>query len=160
MCNNRTIHINCTISFHFSATAYMTKFKEFKRFNNSLQAFWKFPKYVPDHFQLSIQCKYICKRSYDFYDKAVLPPSETTFTFSGLAPGSQCDFTLKAVYNPASIDHGIQVSYLTLPSSKIRLTKQVQFIPIESELIQVWIEKQVCMKPKQSRLCFHLYTSF
>ena len=106
----------------------MTDFEEFKRFNNSLQAFWKIPTYIADHFQLSLQCKYVCKNNYHLRDEVVLRSNVTSFTFSGLAPGIQCDFTLKAVYNPASIDGGIQVSYLTLPASKIRLTEQIQMI--------------------------------
>ena len=64
-------------------------------------------------------CKYECNDQTYLVNKTILPPNETCFTITGLAPGSQCDFTLKAVYNPANInDDGIHESYMTLPTSK------------------------------------------
>ena len=70
-------------------------------------------------FEITATCKYGCINGQIYLiNKTVLPPTETSFTFNGLAPGSQCDFTLKAVYNPASIDDGITVTYMALPASK------------------------------------------
>ena len=62
---------------------------------------------------------YNCSNSQIYLEsKEIIAPNETSFTFGGLAPGSQCDFTLKAVYNPASLDNGISVAYMVLPASK------------------------------------------
>ena len=69
--------------------------------------------------EITATCKYNCINGQIYFvNKTVLSPDETSFTFTGLAPGSQCDFTLKAVYNPASIDNGISVTYTVLPASK------------------------------------------
>ena len=107
------------------ATARVTQFEGFKRLSNSLEAFWKLPYFPVHHFQLSLQCKYICKTDYDYYNEVNLLGNITSFLFSGLAPGIQCDVTLKAVYNPASIDGGIHVSYVTLPASERRHVRTI-----------------------------------
>ena len=108
----------------------MTQFEPFERLSSSLEAFWKSPIYPVDHFQLSLQCKYICKSDYHYHKKVILPWFQTSFLFSGLAHGIQCDATLKAVYNPASIDGGIHVSYVTLPASEKRLTTKCNCIHV------------------------------
>ena len=112
----------------FEATATMTQFKGFERSSNSLEAFWKSPYFPVHHFQLSIQCKYICNKDYHYDNEVILLGNITSFLFSGLAHGVQCDVTLKAVYNPASIDGGIHVSYVTLPASEKRLTTKCSCI--------------------------------
>ena len=64
-------------------------------------------------------CKYDCEKGQTYLlNETVLAPNETSFTLTGLVPGSLCEFTLKAVYNPASIDKGISVTYMVLPASK------------------------------------------
>ena len=64
-------------------------------------------------------CKYACEIGGIYLvNKTALAPNETSFILAGLVPGSQCKFTLKAVYNPASIDRGISVTYTVLPASK------------------------------------------
>ena len=95
----------------------MTKFEEFHHFENSIRAQWKKPHYSPMKWEIIATCKYECNDQIYLVNKTVLLPIETTLTFFGLASGSQCDFTLKAVYNPASIDEGISVPYMILPAS-------------------------------------------
>ena len=64
-------------------------------------------------------CKYNCENGRIYLvNETVLPPNETSFTLTSLVPGSKCEFTLKAVYNPASMDKGISVIYMVLPASK------------------------------------------
>ena len=77
--------------------------------------------------ELIATCKYDCKdgRIY-LVRKTVLTPNETSFTLTRLEPGSQCKITLKAVYNPASIDKGITVTYMVLPTSKTYSCVHVQ----------------------------------
>ena len=64
-------------------------------------------------------CKYDCENGQIYLvNQTLLGPMETTFTLTDLAPGSECEFTFKAVFNPASIDKGISVTYMVLPASK------------------------------------------
>ena len=103
----------------YLATSLVTEFKDFKRFNNSLQAFWKKTVHPAMRLEIVVKCKYNCENSEVYrVNEAALGPNETSFTLADLVPGSQCKFTLKAVYNPASMDKGISVTYLVLPASK------------------------------------------
>ena len=97
----------------------LTDFEEFKRFNNSIQAFWRKTVYPSMRLEIVAICKYDCENGQMYLvNKTVLDPNETSFTLTGLVPGSKCEFTLKAVYNPASMDEGISVTYMVLPASK------------------------------------------
>ena len=108
----------CIFSQLTTATSLMTSFQEFTRAERSIQACWKELIYPATKLELSILCKYDCSDEICFPGKTVLSPYETSFTFTGLVPGSQCDFTLKTIYNQASIDDGIQVPYMILTESK------------------------------------------
>ena len=104
-----------------AVTSTVTRFEEFKRFDTSIQARWKEAWHPVMNYEIVTTCKYTCDCSNShiyLVNKTIIPPNETSYTFTGLAPGSHCDFTLKAVYNPASIDHGISVAYIVLPASK------------------------------------------
>ena len=90
----------------------------FHRFYKSIQASWSELYFPALKLEITATCKYECNGAIYLVNKTVLPPNVTSFTFTGLAPGSECDFTLKAVYNPASIDEGISVTYMVLPLSK------------------------------------------
>ena len=90
----------------------------FNRFYGSIQARWNELYFPALKLEITATCKYECNGVIYLVNKTVLPPNATSFTFTGLAPGSECDFTLKAVYNPASIDEGISVTYMVLPMSK------------------------------------------
>ena len=103
----------------YLVTPLVTQFEEFIRFNNSIQACWR--ETVPPAIRLEIvaTCKYDCENGRIYLvNKTVLAPNETSFTLTDLVPGSQCEFTLKAVFNPASIDKGLNVTYMVLPASK------------------------------------------
>ena len=102
-----------------AVTSWITSFLPFERFGNSIQANWKEPVHHPFKLVITVTCKYGCINGQIYLvRKNVLPPNQTSVTFTGLVPGSECDFTLKAVYNPASIDSGISVTYMILPASK------------------------------------------
>ena len=110
----------------YLVTSLVTHFQGFKRFNNSIQAYWKEILYPAMSLEIVAICKYNCENAWMYLvNKTVLAPNETSFTLTGLVPGSECEFTLKAVYNPASIDEGISVSYMVLPASKTFSHKHV-----------------------------------
>ena len=103
----------------YLATSLVTRFEEFKRFNNSIQACWKKTDYPAMRLEVVAKCKHNCENGRIYHvNKTVLAPNETSFTLTGLVPGSLCKFTLKAVYNPANMEKGISVTYMALPASK------------------------------------------
>ena len=109
-----------TNNFFTVATSKVTNFKTFKRYGNSIQAHWRELAYPAMKLEITATCKYDCDNGQIYLvNKTVLPPNETSITFTGLAPGSQCHFMLKATYNPASFDDGISVPYMVLPASKM-----------------------------------------
>ena len=110
----------------YLATDLVTHFEEFKRFKNSIQACWIEISLTAVRLELVATCKYNCETGQIYLvNKTVLAPKETSFTLTGLVPGSQCEFTLKVVLNPASIDKGISVTYMVLPASKASSRKPV-----------------------------------
>ena len=103
----------------YLVTSLVTHFHEFKRFDNSIQIRWKKICVTAMRLEIVATCKYDCENGQIYLvNKTVLAPSETSFTLTGLVPGSQCQFTLKAVYNPASMDKGISLPCMVLPASK------------------------------------------
>ena len=100
-------------------TSLVTHFHGYKRFDNSIQVCWKKIGVTAVRLEIVATCKYDCENGHIYLvNKTVLAPKETSFTLTGLVPGSQCEFTLKAVYNPASMDKGISVTHMVLPASK------------------------------------------
>ena len=104
-----------------AATSLMTKFEGYTSSNDLIQAIWRKPVYLPTHFELSVKCRQECNDEIYLSMKLILRPNTTTQTVSGLVPRSQCCFTLKAVYNPASIDKGIKRTFTNSPSGKLLL---------------------------------------
>ena len=105
--------------FLYLVTSLVTRFEEFKCFENALCARWTEIVFLSLRLEIEAICKYDCENGRVYLvNKTVLAPYETSFTLTDLVPGSQCKFTLKAVFNPASIDKGISVTHRVLPSSK------------------------------------------
>ena len=102
----------------FAATSIVTEFEEFEHLKNSLEVRWKELKHSATKLELAVICKHDSNEETNFKDKISLATNETSYTFKDLPKSSECTFTLKAVYNPASIDAGISVSYSTIPPSK------------------------------------------
>ena len=102
-------------------TSLVTRFEEFKHFTDSFQVCWRETVHPAMRLEIVATCKYDRENGPIYLvNKTVLDPKATSFTLSGLVPGSQCQFTLKAVYNPASfdLDKGISAIYMVLPKSK------------------------------------------
>ena len=115
----------------YLATSLVTQFKEFKRFNNSIQARWKETVLLAIRMEIVATCKYDCENGQLYLvNKTVLAPNETSFTLTGLVPGSECEFTLRVVFNPASIDKGISVTYMVLPASKTSFHIHILYIHV------------------------------
>ena len=114
------ILLSHNLCLHYLATSLVTQFEEFKRLNNSIEARWKEVDHPAMRLEIVASCKYDCENGQIYLvNKTVLAPNEASFMLTGLVPGSQCEFILKAVYNPASLDKGINVTYMVLPASKI-----------------------------------------
>ena len=96
----------------------MTAFDEFKSKKDSVQISWKSPKYKPDHFKLFVKCKSDGNESFKYVRHETLSQNENTMEFYDLPSRSTCEFTLLAVYNPATKDPGITCKYYTGSSGK------------------------------------------
>ena len=106
--------------FHL-VTPLVTQFEDFKSFNDSTQACWRETVHPATRLEIVATCKHDCENGRIYLvNKTVLDPKATSFTLTGIMPGSQCQFTLKAVYNPASynLDKGISATYMVLPKSR------------------------------------------
>ena len=101
-----------------AATSRMTKFVYSNQSNTSIIVGWKEPEIAPEQFTVNARCKHLFNNETYLTSEAFVPANETSFMLNDLVPETQCDFNLKAVYNPASIDNGICASVNTLPSSK------------------------------------------
>ena len=104
----------------FLVTSLVTKFETFKQFQNSVHLHWKRLTHPAMRLEVIGTSKYQCQNGQVYLGKSmtVLDPEKTFLAFPGISPGSQFQFTLKAVYNPASLDKGISITYMVLPASK------------------------------------------
>ena len=130
-------HNGCLI---YLGTSLVTHFEEFKRFNDSIQACWQEIYHPAMRLEIVATCRYACENGQIYFVKeAVLAPNEISFTFTHLVPGSQCEFTLKAVLNPASIDKGISVTYMVLPASKTssHIVRCLMYVVLSTKLFSV-----------------------
>lgn len=94
----------------------MTEFHEIIQSRDSVQCSWKAPEYLPKEFKLTVECKYDSEDHNLYSLNTILPPNQTSFILTSLPAVINCEFTLIAVYNPASIDPGITTS--TRPTGK------------------------------------------
>ena len=81
---------------------------------------WTHPKFLPERYKLKYMftMKHTCTPNYDrnIYetrDTQSLTTDTNSFRISGLRPSSICKLNLVAVYNPASIDSGIEITTTT-----------------------------------------------
>ena len=112
----------------YLVTSMVTEFEEFKLLKNFIQARWKQILHPAMRLEILATCKYNCENGRIYLGKTTfLAPDETFFALTRLEPGSKCEFTLKAVFNPASIDNGISVAYMVLPASRSSLHIHVNY---------------------------------
>ena len=103
----------------------MTKFELFQRSNTTIIVWWKKPAITPKQFAIYVRCKHLFNNGTYLKSEALLPANKMHFMLNDLVPETQCDFILKAVYNPASIDNGILATCKTLESSKTVLLSKL-----------------------------------
>ena len=104
----------------------MTEFDEFISKEDSVLVSWKSPKYKPDHFKLFVKCKSDGNESLNYVRQETLSHHESTMEFYDLPSRSTCEFTLLAVYNPASKDPGITCKYYTGSPGKILIISKLK----------------------------------
>lgn len=123
------------------ATALMITFHSVSSGMDYIQVHWTLPKYAPERYQLRYSCQsrstFLCRDGGDYVTGTMQSLNEnfntTEIKISELHPSSVCKLNLLAVYNPASIDSGIDITATTLPESSsrgtlfLRVTKFVIF---------------------------------
>ena len=77
---------------------------------------WSQPKFLPTSYRVEITCWLMHTETEYVFVKLEGSPFHTMFTMDKLFPESCCVFTLRAIYNPASIDDGITRAISTLNS--------------------------------------------
>ena len=114
----------CT--FLFLATFRMIKSLSFDPGIFSFGLSWQKPEFVPDHYQFIVHCQLFCAQTGYYHNDVPLPQIETSLRLCYLRPGSVCQVTVKAVYNPASIDPGLTETVRTAFLSKYQLKEAIR----------------------------------
>lgn len=97
----------------------MTEIVVYDRDSSFILVTWEELEYPALQIKLSISCAYQCDLNNHYLaHEVILPPTETAYLFDNLYPGSECEISLIAVYNPTSRDHGIRLVSNTLSTSK------------------------------------------
>ena len=78
---------------------------------------WSAPKFHPASYQVNVACCLIHTETEYMQEIFEVISFDTMLTVNNLFPGSHCVFTFRAIYNPASIDHGITRTISTTNSS-------------------------------------------
>ena len=100
----------------------MTRFLNFEQGCNFIVANWKVPSIHPSQYQISALCSNSSDASSIYFNETFTLHSDVhSIKVTSLNPGINCDFKLFAVYNPISLDPGIQKSSRTLNPSKFSL---------------------------------------
>ena len=103
---------------HCTATRLTTTFQKVVRKVNQLVVPWTYPQFQPYFYKQVTSCNLLCDNKTYYINEAMLTGAGTQIKLYGLRPGSVCLIKLLAVYNPASIDPGLQMFAYTLYSSK------------------------------------------
>ena len=97
------------------ASKIMIKFKPYLSGSNSVKVRWKRPKYDPLEYLISFNCGLKQALTYYLVLTITVPdPKAISYELTDLVPGTYCIVNLRAIYNPASIDHGISTKISTL----------------------------------------------
>ena len=82
--------------------------------NQSITLSWQAPEFLPKYYTVSYRCKF--RHSIFSYigDQKHLHERATLVVIDNLWPASICSINLRAVYNLASIDHGLDLTRTTL----------------------------------------------
>ena len=79
---------------------------------------WNRPKYTPYRYKYRIKCRYVSADTL-YLAKDVAKSFWSTFSrVENVYYGSYCTVHFVAVYNPASLDKGLQINHFTRESSE------------------------------------------
>lgn len=102
----------------FAATASMTKAAVSAESSTNIEISWMTAKYKPYWYHQTTHCWCLCD-GHTYLNSQINISSSLNFSnISDLLPGSACQITLLAIYNPASIDQGINLHANTKITSK------------------------------------------
>ena len=119
-CCHWYIFWNCICTLRV-ASKIMIHFKPCLQGLSYIEIRWFRPQYDPVEYQISYKCRLKYAKSY--YVDLTLRNSKsncTSYTLTGLRPGTICKVNLIALYNPASIDQGTSFTVKTLGISKCK----------------------------------------
>ena len=84
---------------------------------NYIEIVWSVPKFLPKSYCVNVTCRLLYSGKEYKLEVVKATPMDTILTVGNLYPGSQCLYTLLAIYNEASIDDGITRTIFTLNAS-------------------------------------------
>lgn len=97
----------------------MVKTMELRATTHEISVIWIKPEFLPSEYTVRAQCRYLCMNSMTYISPTRHLLATALLTTISARPYSVCDITLKAHYNPASIDNGITKSIATTMTSKM-----------------------------------------
>lgn len=80
---------------------------------NHMRLSWTFPNLMPYHYKLTTVCKHKCNNQQNFNGTKIILARQNRTKVRELYPWSECHITFTAVYNPSSLDPGIQHTIFT-----------------------------------------------
>ena len=99
------------------ATTLMIKNVTVRAGAHFIQMIWSKPKIAPASYRANVTCWMMHTKTKYVWVTLEESPLDKMFTIDKLIPGTRCLITLRAIYNPASIDHGIVRTISTFSSS-------------------------------------------
>ena len=105
---------------NITATSLMVNITSTKASSDSIRIEWSKPMVHPQFYSMNIACRLLWNRKNCRCDTFQTHGLRNFLDVKNLAPGTRCNITILAVYNPASKDNGITLTLDTLRSSKYR----------------------------------------
>ena len=98
----------------YAATYWTTKFFQSQQGTNFVEVKWTDPIFQPLRYKVTLSCRVFHEDTNYRTQERFLKDSKRLARFHGLRQNSTCEATLKAEYNPASLDPGIKIIANTL----------------------------------------------
>ena len=85
----------------------------------SIEVSWTRPKYVPYYYKEKTACFHARNDQLYKIDNAIYGKDTVLFRRTQLDPNSECVVTVRAVYNNASLDEGLDLHVYTAPTGNL-----------------------------------------